>query len=181
MKAEKMQDNIDEHLSGVAEYAEYWNELAIGTITNAVQQIGEMPARIARRDRLSAARSRSKVDELTDEGEEEESMWSRDGTLEREGKRLRMNLIAMEEKDGVTVAADVYKKLCSWLVKTKGKSLEQLKKDKEMVLSTFTAWFRRGVKLGKSKLWRENTSEYISAPKDAAEPPGKKIRRSPLR
>ena len=58
MKAEKMQDNIDEHLSGVAEYAEYWNELAIGTITNAVQQVGEMPARIARRDRLSAARSR---------------------------------------------------------------------------------------------------------------------------
>lgn len=177
-----MQDNIDEHLSGVAEYAEYWNELAIGSITNAVEQIGEMPARIARRDRLSAARSRTKIDELTDEGEEEESMWSRDGTLEREGKRLRMNLIAMEEKDGVTVAAEVYKRLCDWLVKTKGQSLEQLKKNKEiMVLSTFTGWFRRGVKLGKSKLWRENISEYISAPKETAEPPGKRIRRSPLR
>eukprot|EP00563_Minutocellus_polymorphus_P001891 CAMPEP_0181033602 /NCGR_PEP_ID=MMETSP1070-20121207/7340_1 /TAXON_ID=265543 /ORGANISM="Minutocellus polymorphus, Strain NH13" /LENGTH=517 /DNA_ID=CAMNT_0023111031 /DNA_START=239 /DNA_END=1789 /DNA_ORIENTATION=+ len=170
MKAAKMEDDVDRHLDGIAEYADYWNAESHASTVYAANQIGEMPARIARRDRISAARSR--IEELTEEGEEEESMWSRDGTMEREGRRLRVQLKALEEKDGVVVASEVYKKLCQWLVKAKGKSIDEIKDDKEIMSSgTFTAWFNRGQKLGKSRKWRENLSGYIE--KGCTEPVGK--------
>mmetsp|Transcript_21224 Transcript_21224/g.60901 ORF Transcript_21224/g.60901 Transcript_21224/m.60901 type:complete len:231 (+) Transcript_21224:518-1210(+) len=154
------------------------NDFFHASTVYAANQIGEMPARIARRDRISAARSR--IEELTEEGEEEESMWSRDGTMEREGRRLRVQLKALEEKDGVVVASEVYKKLCQWLVKAKGKSIDEIKDDKEIMSSgTFTAWFNRGQKLGKSRKWRENLSGYIE--KGCTEPVGKKSRISPSR
>ena len=178
MKAAKMEDDVDRHLDGIAEYADYWNNESHASIVNAVNQIGEMPARIARRDRRSAARTR--IEELSEEGEEEESMWSRDGTMEREGRRLRDQLRALEEKEGVVTATDVYKKLCNWLVEVKGKPIENIKDDKEiMAVGTFSGWFIRGQKLGKSRKWRENISAYIE--KGCTEPVGKKARISPSR
>ena len=178
MKAAKMEDDVDRHLDGIAEYADYWNNESHASIVNAVTQIGEMPKRIARRDRRSAARAR--IDELIEEGEEEESMWSRDGTLEREGRRLRVQLRALEEKEGVVTATDVYKRLCDWMVEAKGKPIEELKSKKEIMSDgTFRAWFGRGVKLGKSRKWRDNISAYIE--KGCTEPVGKKARISPSR
>lgn len=76
------------------------------------------------------------------------------------------------------MAADVYKRLCKWLVEVKGKPLEDIKDDKEIMSGgTFTAWFHRGQKLGKSRKWRDNISAYIE--KGCTEPVGKKSRISP--